>query len=171
MQFLFLVFSFVVALAGQVLAFDIPDPHNKITYTTQNILNLPDGPVTQACAANLTLARNMINGCNDNTACLCGTDVVWALVDSQTCMLHFLIDRNLPSPDLKVGSNIIVSGYAAQCAALANVTLPPELSALTLPEKWDGPFVAVLPVGGAVVVVIIGALLGGSALFLLSNLD
>jgi len=57
--------------------------------------------------------------------------------------------------------------YAANCLAEANVTVT---AALKLPATWDGPFTAVLPMGAVVVAVTIGALLGGSALLLLSNM-
>lgn len=50
------------------------------------------------------------------------------------------------------------------------MTLAASQTALVLPDSWDGPFVAILPVGGVVVTVSVGAVLGLSALLILSNL-
>ena len=60
------------------------------------------------------------------------------------------------------------TGYVAACKT-ANPTLR-TVAALTLPANWDGPVSAILPVGGMVVTVIVGTLLGGGAIALLSNM-
>ncbi|KNZ79762.1 hypothetical protein J132_08765 [Termitomyces sp. J132] len=72
--------------------------------------------------------------------------------------------------DFRVGSQAVLSGYTAICTNLTNVTLTASQTKLTLPEDWDGPLVAVLPVGGVVVAVGLTVILGVSALFILSNL-
>lgn len=50
------------------------------------------------------------------------------------------------------------------------MTLAANETALVLPRTWDGPVVAILPVGGVAVTVVVGAVLGMSALLILSNL-
>lgn len=61
-------------------------------------------------------------------------------------------------------------GYAAACLSEGNVTLTPDQTALVLPSTWDGPFVAILPVGGAAVSVMVGAALGMMAVMTVSNM-
>jgi hypothetical protein len=52
----------------------------------------------------------------------------------------------------------------------ANPTLGTIAAGLSLPANWDGPVSAILPVGGMVITVVVGTMLGGGALFLLSNM-
>jgi len=99
-------------------------------------------------------------------------------------MFHYLIATNTVASDPRVGSNVVVggkhsltgeslsrlifvTGYVAGCAT-ANPNLSP--AGLPLPANWNGLVVSVLPVGGAVVAVIFGAIMGMSAIFLLSNM-
>ena len=67
-------------------------------------------------------------------------------------------------------SQIFCVAYSSACNATANVVLAPNQIALQLPETWDGPFVAVLPFGGALFVVIVGGMIGMSALYIFANL-
>lgn len=62
------------------------------------------------------------------------------------------------------------TAYLTSCTK-ANQTVTPAQVALTLPDSWDGPFDAILPVGGTAVAVIAGGFLGIAALLLLSNLS
>ena len=52
----------------------------------------------------------------------------------------------------------------------ANVFLPTNLTTLSLPDSWDGPFVEILPLGVAVFYAALGGLLGISGLYILTNL-
>lgn len=61
--------------------------------------------------------------------------------------------------------------YGAACKAKANVVLPANLTALTLPTTWDGPVTAVLPVGLASLYAFFGVVLGISAIYILSNIN
>jgi len=102
-------------------------------------------------------------------------------------MFHNLIATNKPAPDPRAGSNVVLGGesqtffmllsceciiivaYAAACTA-DNQVLTAEQTLLELPSNWDGPFVAILPVGGAAVAVAVCAFFGVLALLILSNL-
>ena len=63
----------------------------------------------------------------------------------------------------------IIEAYAAACTA-ANQIITAEQTLLKLPSDWDGPVVAILPVGGAAVAVAVCGFFGVSALLMLSNL-
>lgn len=85
-------------------------------------------------------------------------------------MFHYLINTNTPAPDFRAGSTPVLQAYSSACNATANVVLAPNQIALQLPGTWDGPFVAVLPFGGALFVVILGGMIGMSALYMFANL-
>jgi hypothetical protein len=61
--------------------------------------------------------------------------------------------------------------YGAACLQHAQISLPPNLTSLSLPKSWDGPFVGNLPVGVAVLYATFGGVLAFSALYILSNLE
>jgi hypothetical protein len=63
---------------------------------------------------------------------------------------------------------IVLEAYAAACTA-ANQVITAEQTLLELPSNWDGPFVAILPVGGAAVAVALCGFFGVSALLILST--
>lgn len=63
-----------------------------------------------------------------------------------------------------------MTAYSTACSQ-NKVVLAANQTALLLPASWDGPFVAVLSTGPTVIVVGVGALLGFSALYILSNLE
>jgi hypothetical protein len=63
---------------------------------------------------------------------------------------------------------IVLEAYAAACTA-ANQVITAEQTLLELPSNWDGPFVAILPVGGAAVAVAVCGFFGVSALLILST--
>jgi hypothetical protein len=103
-------------------------------------------------------------------------------------MFEQLIDANVKPADIRVGSNVLMSGkslsgrpsrciddlppgYSTSCTNDANVNFTASQIALTLPANWDGPFDVVLPVGGTAITVLAGGLLGFAALMLLSNLE
>jgi hypothetical protein len=65
---------------------------------------------------------------------------------------------------------LYLTAYASTCLSEGNVTLAADQTTLALPSTWDGPSVAILPVGGVVVTVMVGAVLGTWALLLLSDL-
>ncbi|TFK20444.1 hypothetical protein FA15DRAFT_673479 [Coprinopsis marcescibilis] len=167
MYSIFFIYAVFAALAGRALAFNIP--FGGVNISTSDLLTIQESPVTLACTADCGLAQTKILACNDATPCLCTNDTVSSFARCQTCMLDFLIQQNIPAPDTRAGSNVLVGGYAAGCAA-ANITVPKEFAALTLPAFWEGPFVAVLPEAGGIAVAVLGALLGGSAIVLLSNM-
>ncbi|TFK37661.1 hypothetical protein BDQ12DRAFT_632279 [Crucibulum laeve] len=155
------------ALAGRVLAFNITVGTRNLAAT--QLLDIPDSPVKTACNTNITAANQKIQACNDDTPCLCTNDTAAALLDAETCMFHFLINTKSQAPDFRAGSTPVLAAYSAACAS-ANIKLAPAQTALQLPSTWDGPFVAILPTGGAIVTVIVGGMLGISALLILSNL-
>ncbi|PPQ74523.1 hypothetical protein CVT26_007919 [Gymnopilus dilepis] len=156
--------------ASQVLAFNVTigDPAKNVTLT--DLLKFSSSDALTSCNDLCTLAQTNVNNCNDDPTCICSSSTADSIVNCETCLFHFLIAKNEKMPDSLTGSNPVVTGYAASCKS-ANHTLLANQSALTLPDNWDGPFVAVLPAGGAAVTVIIGAFLGFSALMILSNLE
>ena len=158
------------ALGGQALAFVITVGTTNFTQTS--ILDIPESDVTRECVTQCAAARNVITPCAEDMNCLCQNSTVQALNTCETCMLHYLIWKNIPAPDPRAGSNVAMTGYVAGCTAL-NLTVQKNISSLALPANWEGqigPFTAVLPVGGAVVYALATGFLGISAIFLLSNM-
>jgi len=171
---LFPFIALICLLAGRVLAFDginvtVGSPTKTSRVSVANILNFPQSPATTACSANCTSANSELQACNTETACLCSNTTVASLLDCETCLFHYLIAHNEKAPNDLMGSTPVLAGYSAECSA-SHVPLAPAQVALQLPEDWNGPFVAVLPVGGAAITVAVGAILGTSALLLLSNM-
>ena len=103
-------------------------------------------------------------------------------------MYEEVVRRNIKVPDLRVGSNAVLAGelahkfeispgfihfdfpqaYAGACnAPPINATVA---AALTLPPFWDGSINVKLNTPATVVVVGFGGILGGSAIWLLSNM-
>ena len=158
---------FIFVLASRVLSFTITVGTRNLT--TADILNIPDNVVKSACTSQCTTANSQIQACGDDASCLCKNETVSSLLTCEQCMFTKLIEVN-QRLDFRVGSNVVLSGYSAACKATANITLAPSQTALKLPPTWDGPFVAVLPLGGTVVAVGTGALLGLGALLLFSSI-
>ena len=76
-------------------------------------------------------------------------------------------------PEISCSEVIEISmfeAYAAACKTEQQV-LTADQTLLQLPSNWDGPFVAILPDGGAAVAVAVAGFLGISALVILSNLE
>ncbi|KAF8154061.1 hypothetical protein B0H34DRAFT_720131 [Crassisporium funariophilum] len=165
----FLLLAFLSLLAGRVLAFNIT-VGNKILNPAQ-ILAIPDSPVKTACSADCNVAQSKLTACNDDATCLCNADTVSSLLTCETCMFHFLIATNKPAPDFRAGSNPVLVAYSTSCLSEGKITLTAEQTALILPNNWNGPFVAILPVGGAAVTVVVGSLLGIGLILILSNLS
>ncbi|KAF5376095.1 hypothetical protein D9615_007757 [Tricholomella constricta] len=166
-MFSFVSFVLIFALASRAFAFNVTV--NNRNLTTTQILNIPDSVVKTACATKCTNASQLIQSCNDDTACLCRADTVSALLQCEQCMFNKLVEVNKPM-DFRVGSQSVLSAYADACKATANITLAANQTALILPSTWDQSFIAVLPVGGAIVVVVTTTFLGMAAIFLLSNM-
>ncbi|KAG6853217.1 hypothetical protein C0991_006120 [Blastosporella zonata] len=155
------------ALASRALAFTISV--NNVNLTTSQLLSVPDSVVSTTCATNCTSASSALQACNDDANCLCRADTVVSLLNCEQCMFTKLVEIN-QKMDFRVGSQAVLSGYAASCLSDANITLAANQTALTLPSTWDGPFVAVLPAPMAAVAVGSAGILGISALLILSNL-
>ncbi|KAG5728204.1 hypothetical protein E4T56_gene19084 [Termitomyces sp. T112] len=161
------------ALASRVLAnfsitVDLPK-ENVTLYTSQLLINFPDS-MSSPCNVNCSITNQTLKACNDDPNCLCDVTNVAKFHDCEQCQFTQLVETNQKMEDLRVGSQAVLSGYTAICTNLTNVTLTASQTKLTLPEDWDGPLVAVLPVGGVVVAVGFTVILGVSALFILSNL-
>ncbi|KAF9526075.1 hypothetical protein CPB83DRAFT_730080, partial [Crepidotus variabilis] len=165
----FLVFFFLGGLASQALAFNMTVGKDKLDVS--QILNIPDSPVKTACATNCSDTASKITNCANDPACLCAIETVTSLLGCESCMLNYLIKVNKPAPVPLAGSNVLMGAYAAACKEQAKVVLPANLTALTLPSTWDGPLVAVLPVGTAAIYAFFGGLFGISALYILSTLE
>lgn len=102
-------------------------------------------------------------------------------------MLTELINKNQKMPDPRAGSTPALAGtlivrlihrnslttyaaYNTACNGSVGVLYPATAIALAPPPSWDGPFDAQLGLPATIFTVIVGALLGGSAIFLLSNM-
>jgi len=84
-------------------------------------------------------------------------------------MYNFLIANFQVAPVPLAGSQALLTAYGAACTA-ANQTLAATATKLSVAPNWNGPKDIILSTGGTVIVVIIGGLLGSSALYLLSNI-
>ncbi|KAG6902921.1 hypothetical protein C0995_009312 [Termitomyces sp. Mi166 len=150
---------------------------NNVNLTTTQALNVPSNSLTASRSDGLQCitttdclaANSTIKACNDDPGCLCNATIVAYLRNCEQCMFTKLVETN-QKMDIIVGSQAVLSGYATACTNTKNITFAANQTALTLPSTWDGPFVAVLPTGGVVVAVGSAAVLGISALFILSNL-
>ncbi|KAF8064109.1 P-loop containing nucleoside triphosphate hydrolase protein [Lyophyllum atratum] len=167
-MFSFVSFVLIFALVSRGMAFNITV--GKQVLTTSQMLDVPKSVVKTACATNCTTASSLLQSCSDDARCLCKTETVAALLNCEQCMFTKLVEVN-QKLDFRVGSASVLSAYAATCKKEANITLAANQTSLKLPSTWDGPFVAILPVGGAVVAVITAGFLGISAIFLLSNIS
>jgi len=167
----FFAFTLFVALAGRAMALNIVFGGALGNITASQILAIPDGQLTTDCQSSCDPATQAIQSCGDtNDACLCSNATISALVTCEQCMFTELINNNQPMPDPRAGSSPAISAYSAACLASQNITLPPPSIALALPDSWDGPLDIVMGLPGTIITVIIGAGLGGSAIFLLSNM-
>ncbi|KAF9471931.1 hypothetical protein BDN70DRAFT_887574 [Pholiota conissans] len=165
--------AFFGVLASQVLAQSFPTFNitvGTMNMTAPQILQIPDSPVKTACSTNLTETLDLFGTCGDDPKCLCSSQTVSSLVNTETCMFHNLISTNSKAPSPLAGSNVVLGAYSTACGQ-SNFTLTANETALVLPGNWDGLYVAVLPLGATVVVVGVGAIMGFSALYILSNLE
>ncbi|KAF8885660.1 hypothetical protein BD779DRAFT_667201 [Infundibulicybe gibba] len=158
----------LIVLAGQALAaFNVT--FGSSTLLPAQMLDISDQQLSTFCQNNCTSAGQKFELCQDDAGCLCSQDTVSAFLACEQCMFTKLIVDNKPILDPKAGSTPLLAAYATACNATGHKS-PSDTAALVLPPTWDGPFVAILPVGGAAVTVIVGVALGISALFLLSNM-
>ncbi|KAG6837051.1 hypothetical protein H0H93_015622 [Arthromyces matolae] len=148
---------------------DVPTSVVTTTVSVVSFSHYSGRLIVYQCATSCNAANSALQACNDDPNCLCSADTVASLLDCEQCMFTKLIEINAKL-DFRVGSQAVLSGYASACQLAVNVTLAANQTSLTLPTTWDGPFVAVLPIGGAVVAVTAAAILGASALYILSNL-
>jgi len=158
---------FFFAIAGRALAFNIT-VGNMLLQSNQILdfnFNVP--PMTE-CNGNCTSAQTQIAGCADES-CFCRSDIVASLRSCEQCMYASLIAANKPKPDIRAGSTPVLAAYAVSCLN-AKIPLAKPQIALTIPPSWDGPSGIFVPIGGLVVTVGIGAVLGVSAITLVSTM-
>jgi hypothetical protein len=130
-----------------------------------------------------------LQSCGDtDDACLCSNLTVTAIQDCEQCMFSAVIARNIPMPDPRAGSKpgltgklcnkyivytrlTCLSAYIAACQAPpVNISIPATVATLLLPKNWDGPQSLHLSPAVTGLALIIGTVLGGGALFILSNM-
>jgi len=159
------------ALAGQVtaqLSIDIGGTLGNIT--ASQFLNITDTSLLSSCSSEgCTTAMSLISNCGSNNTCLCDATTVAAITECQQCMFTTLINNFETSSDPRAGSTVALTAYQTACAAF-NLTVPTSSITLTLPSSWDGPFGQGLSVPATVLVVGLGAAIGGSAVLMLSNM-
>ncbi|KAF9000180.1 hypothetical protein BDZ89DRAFT_1147390 [Hymenopellis radicata] len=164
---MFAILSLLV-LASQALAFNIT-LGTQVLQSTE-ILNFTPSGAIEACANNCTMAQNVLTGCADVGSCLCSDNTATWLLNCQQCMFTQLIASNQPMPDVRAGSQPLLGAYAQSCTAQANVNLTKTQTSLALPPFWDGPAGIHLDTGSTAVAVIIGTLMTGTSIYLLSNM-
>lgn len=162
-----LLVAVLFVLASRALAFNITLGQ---VFESKDILNIPANLVPQQCQGQLQTAQKGVADCNDETVCLCKDDVVKNIQTAQQCMFEDIVRRNIKPADPRVGSNPLMSAYTKSCKD-NNITVAATVNALAIPAFWEGSFEAILPLGGTVVTVGVGAMLGLFALLLLSNMS
>ncbi|KAL1741642.1 hypothetical protein HDZ31DRAFT_66724 [Schizophyllum fasciatum] len=171
-------FAMMLMLAGQAFAQFVVTVGTS-NFTATEILDLPSSMAVDACESMCDPARQAIQACGDDTNCLCREDTVASLLSCEQCMLTALIVTNQRMPDPRVGSQVVLAGYAAACnASDPSVTLDKTQTALAIPTAdlegkpfdWAGPAGIFLPTPALVFAVATAAGLGGSFIYLLSNI-
>jgi len=165
----FFTIALFVALAGRAVALNIVFGGALVNLTASQVI--PNDQIATDCQSSCSLATQAIQACGDtNDACLCSAVTVSALVTCEQCMFTDLINKNQKMPDPRAGSTPALAAYSAACLASQNVTIPATSIKLALPSNWDGPFDVVMGLPGTIVTVIVGAGLGVSLIFMLSNM-
>ncbi|KAL4063982.1 hypothetical protein V8B97DRAFT_2011248 [Scleroderma yunnanense] len=147
----------LLVLAGQAHSLTIDVGGSVGTISADNFLNVAD-------------ARLLSDNCNGDDLCLCGPETVTAITACQQCMFNDLISTLSQSTDPRAGSATALTAYGTACLAAVNITIPPQLITLQLPSNWDGPYGVSLSEPATVLTIAVGALLGGSAILLFSNM-
>ncbi|THH09662.1 hypothetical protein EW145_g1843 [Phellinidium pouzarii] len=163
---LFLCLS-ALAFTSQVLALGFNFTGVPTNITLQQLLDVPAGVYLSNCQSPCGPLNTTVAACT-NDACLCTAAVSAQLTTCEQCMFNELVAANMKQPDPRVGTNVGLAAYQAACGTAANVTLP--ALALAIAPGWEGPTDIILNTPATVVVVGFGAILGGSALLLLSNI-
>jgi len=160
------------ALAGRAVAATTGNFNftiGKTPFLGNEVLDFQLPPLLSSCDAQCQTTKTAIAACDlQDTACFCAQNITNALQICEECMFTALIIANKPPPDVRAGSNQILSGWTANCAAIKVVVTP--AIGLSLPESWDGPFVAVFPEGVGIAIAAIGGLLGSSLIYMLCNM-
>ncbi|KAF7317916.1 hypothetical protein MKEN_00879700 [Mycena kentingensis (nom. inval.)] len=155
------------ALAGRAFAFNVSI--NKVVYQSTEVIGFDFVPEIAVCQSNCTIARQAIDACSD-IGCFCSNKTTIPLNDCEQCLFTTIVEKNIPAPDPRVGSNQILAGWTANCAAEKTpIVITPAL-ALALPDSWDGPFVSVFPDAVGWVIAITGGTLGASLIYMLCNM-
>ena len=123
-----------------------------------------------------------INDCNgasnSNATACCDDNLLVQMQQCEQCMFNFLVAKNIPPPLVQstlgqsiniVGSNPALAGLISVCKD-KNVTLNAKV-ALSIAPNWDGPLGIGLSLGATIVVVGTGAIMGASALWILSTIE
>ncbi|KAJ7460559.1 hypothetical protein FB451DRAFT_1269486 [Mycena latifolia] len=154
----------LTALAGRALAFNVTI--NKSLFQANEILNFTFNSVISTCQTQCQQTQSIIAACGaDDLTCFCAPATTGPLQTCEQCIFTALVDANKPPPDVRAGSNQILSGWNTNC----NGTIATPL-AVTLPPSWDGPFVAVFSVPVASVIATAGGILGISLIYMLCNM-
>ncbi|KAJ7070636.1 hypothetical protein C8F01DRAFT_1244355 [Mycena amicta] len=157
-----------LSLAGRALAFNVSV--NKVVFQSTEIFDFTFTPVIASCQTSCATAKTTIDACTNATdaACFCANTTTIPLEACEQCIFTAIVDANVPPPDVRAGSNQILSGWTSNCAA-AKIPVAPAF-ALALPASWDGPFVAVFPTAIGWVIAVTGGCLGVSLIYMLSNM-
>ncbi|TRM63257.1 hypothetical protein BD626DRAFT_569280 [Schizophyllum amplum] len=173
-SFTFSAFAMMLMLAGQV---HCDCWHGQLHGA--ELLDLSSSLAVDACKTMCDPTRQAIQACGDDATCLCRADTVASLLQCEQCMLTSLIVANVRMPDPRVGSQVVLSGYAAACNASDPALMPNATqTALAIPTAdidgtpfdWPGPSGIFLPTPALVLAVTAAAGMGGGFIYLLSNL-
>ncbi|KAJ7224509.1 hypothetical protein GGX14DRAFT_426021 [Mycena pura] len=160
----------IFVLAGRALASNFNVSVNKHLYLASQILAFDPTPVTSQCNANCSVLQTALSQCKpDDTACFCANSTATLLQACEECLFQKLVAANARA-DQRAGSNQVLAGWTANCAASNLTIVPIGLSPADLGASWDGPFVSVFPTALGWGVAVMGGLLGVSLIYLLCDM-
>jgi len=166
----FFVLAVLKLFAGQGLGLSVDIGGSLGNISAIQIIDIPAGQLKTDCQTACAPAFSAIQACGEDDNCLCEKETAVAIRDCQQCMYIELIKKNEKMPDPRAGSTPVLTAYAAACLASANVTVPPQLTALAVPVDWDGPNGMSMGLPAAVLTVITTGLIGVGAIWTLSSM-
>ncbi|KAI0790911.1 hypothetical protein C8Q75DRAFT_79450 [Abortiporus biennis] len=157
--------AFFVALfaliAGQALALNVTLGTTSVQ-PAQVIVN-PDAQLTSACQASCAPATQSLQACTDD-ACFCSNATFAVIRDCEQCYFNELISTFKESVDPTRDPSAVLTAYKTACTTIGQIPLA-NLTAVTLPSNWNGPFGQGLNLGATVVTVIAAFGLGSGLIY------
>ncbi|KAH9948450.1 hypothetical protein B0H21DRAFT_689975, partial [Amylocystis lapponica] len=153
-----------------VLALNITVGGTVGTIPASEFLTVNDAQLMNDCQTQCAPGMSAIQACGDtNDACLCDSATVTSITACEQCMFNDIITLNARVADPRAGSTPALAAYAAACL-LSNITVPATEITLVLPSNWDGPFGLGVGTVGTAITVIVGAMLGSGAIYVVNTM-